>query len=205
MKLPLPAGNFRAYLFDCDGTIVDSMPLHYRAWSQTLAAYGCHFDEQLFYSWGGRPTVDIVSSLNQMQNLSMPVEKVAHDKEILYFELLPELQIIPEVVEHILENHKKIPFAVVSGGRRDSVVNALTTVGLLDRFEAFVTSDEYKNGKPAPDCYLMGAERLGVDPKDCLVFEDTEIGLQAARAAGMATVRVPMPWERNRASVPVTA
>jgi beta-phosphoglucomutase family hydrolase len=197
MKLQLPAGEFRAYLFDCDGTIVDSMPLHYVAWKKTLAKWGCGFDEKLFYSWGGRPTVDIVASLNEMNGLQMPLEEVAHEKELLYFELLPTLQVIPEVVEHINARQGQIPFAVVSGGRRESVVRSLAIVHLEDRFETMVTSDEYKNGKPAPDCFLMAAERLGVAPADCLVFEDTEIGIQAATAAGMTSVRVPMPWERN--------
>jgi HAD superfamily hydrolase (TIGR01509 family) len=78
----------------------------------------------------------------------------------------------------------------------------LAIVHLEDRFETMVTSDEYKNGKPAPDCFLMAAERLGVAPADCLVFEDTEIGIQAATAAGMASVKVPMPWERSSIASP---
>jgi beta-phosphoglucomutase family hydrolase len=197
MKLQLPPGQFRAYLFDCDGTIVDSMPLHYKAWKKALAKWGCTFDEELFYSWGGKPTVAIVASLNEMQGLQMPPEQVAHEKELLYFELLPELKAIPEVVEHIEAQHGRIPLAVVSGGRRESVVNSLTIVHLEDRFETIVSSDEYKNGKPAPDCFLMAAERLGIAPADCLVFEDTAIGIQAATAAGMTTVMVPFIPHRS--------
>jgi beta-phosphoglucomutase family hydrolase len=196
MKLQLPAGEFRAYLFDCDGTIVDSMPLHYVAWKKALAKWGCSFDEKLFYSWGGRPTVDIVASLNELNGLQMPPEEVAHEKELLYFELLPTLQVIPEVVEIINARQGQIPFAVVSGGKRESVVRSLKIVHLEDCFETMVTADDYKNGKPAPDCFLMAAERLGISPADCLVFEDTETGIQAATAAGMKTVKVPLPFER---------
>ena len=197
MKLKLPVGNFRAYLFDCDGTIVDSMPLHYIAWKAALGEWGCEFDEELFYAWGGKPTDVIIRTLNEMNGLKMPVEALAQYKEELYFDLLPRLKVIPEVVEHIEARHGQLPFAVVSGGRRSSVVRSLTTLGLLDKFEAIVGADDYTHGKPAPDAFLLAAERLGMAPADCLVFEDTEIGIQAATAAGMASVKVPPPWERN--------
>jgi beta-phosphoglucomutase family hydrolase len=197
MKLKLPVGNFRAYLFDCDGTIVDSMPLHYIAWKAALGEWGCEFDEELFYAWGGKPTDVIISTLNEMNGLKMPVEALAQYKEELYFDLLPRLKVIPEVVEHIEARHGQLPFAVVSGGRRSSVVRSLTALGLLEKFETIVGADDYTRGKPAPDAFLLAAERLGVAPADCLVFEDTEIGIQAATAAGMASVKVPPPWERN--------
>ena len=196
MKLPLPAGTFRAYLFDCDGTIVDSMPLHYIAWKTALAEWGCTFDEGLFYSWGGKPVHEIISTLNAMQGLSMPVAVVGKRKEGLYYELLPQLKAIPEVLEHIEAQHGQIPFAVVSGGHVSSVTRSLTTVNLLDRFETIVGAEDYVNSKPAPDAFLLAAERLGVEPRDCLVFEDTELGIEAATAAGMASVRVPMPSQR---------
>lgn len=196
MKLNLPAGNFRAYLFDCDGTIVDSMPLHYIAWKKSLAEWDCVYDEKLFYAWGGRPIREIISLLNEMQGLNMPVEAVAARKESLYFELLPQLKAIPEVLEHIDLQYGRIPMAVVSGSRRDSVVGSLTVTNLLDKFDTLVCAEDYKNGKPAPDGFLLAAERLGVAPAECLVFEDTELGIQAATAAGMASVKVPLPFER---------
>jgi HAD superfamily hydrolase (TIGR01509 family) len=196
MKLPLPAGTFRAYLFDCDGTIVDSMPLHYIAWKTALAEWSCTFDEGLFYSWGGKPVDEIISTLNAMQGLSMPVAVVSKRKEGLYYQLLPQLKAIPEVLEHIEAQHGRIPFAVVSGGHVSSVTRSLTTVNLLDRFEIIVGAEDYVNSKPAPDAFLLAAERLGVEPRDCLVFEDTELGIEAATAAGMASIRVPMASQR---------
>jgi len=197
MKLKLPAGSFRAYLFDCDGTIVDSMPLHYKAWKKALGEWNCSFDEGLFYSWGGRPVREIIGSLNQMNGLEMPVELLAQRKEDYYHDQLPQLQTIPEVVEVIEAEHGRIPLAVVSGSRRNSVVNSLSTVHLLDKFETIVAAEDYKNGKPAPDGFLLAAERLGVAQKECLVFEDTEMGIQAATAAGMASVLVPGPLDRK--------
>ena len=197
MKLQLPPGAFRAYLFDCDGTIVDSMPLHYIGWKTVLDEWSCPFDEELFYAWGGRPPNEIVSALNEMHGLKMPVESLAERKENLYFELLPRLKAVPEVLEHIHDQYGRIPFAVVSGSNRQSVIKSLTTTNLLDKFDTIVASEDYKNSKPAPDAFLLAAERLGVAPADCLVFEDTEMGLKAAAAAGMATVRVPLPFERQ--------
>ena len=118
-------------------------------------------------------------------------------KESLYFDLLPKLKAIDEVVQHIDAQHGRIPFAVVSGGRRDSVIRSLTTVNLLDRFEAIVGAEDYIRSKPAPDAFLLAAERLGVAPGSCLVFEDTDLGIEAATAAGMASVRVPPPLKRR--------
>jgi len=200
MKLELPAGDFDAYLFDCDGTIVDSMPLHYKAWKQILGEWNCEFSEERFYAWGGMPIVEIISTLNKEYGLSMPVETLAARKESLYFELLPELRPVPEVVEHVLAMHGKIPFAVVSGSTRDSVVASLTALRLLDRFDALVCAGEYQNSKPHPEAFLLAAEKLGVAPNACLVFEDTDMGIQAATAAGMKSARVPPPWIRNPVS-----
>lgn len=205
MKLELPAGDFRAYLFDCDGTIVDSMPLHYRAWKQALGEWGCAFPEDLFYAWGGKPVQEIISELNKMNGLNMPVEKLGEYKEGLYFQQLPTLQVIPEVLEHIDAQYGKIPFAVVSGGRRTSVVNSLTIVGLIDKFPAIVGAGDYARSKPAPDPFLLAAEKLGVAPEHCLVFEDTDLGIQAATAAGMKSVLVPGPMARAKAAGTATA
>ena len=197
MQLEIPAGPFRAYIFDCDGTVVDSMPLHYRAWKAALAEWNCDFPEDLFYSWGGKPVRNIIADLNQIYSLAMPIDSLAVRKVALYLAQLPSLKAIPEVVEHITAQHGRIPFAVASGSRKDSVVGSLTTVGLLDRFDAIVTAGDYIQAKPAPDCFLLAAQRLGVAPKDCLVFEDTQLGIQAATAAGMASVMVPFIMHRS--------
>ena len=196
MKLQLPPGPHDAYLFDCDGTIVDSMPLHYIAWKKILAEWNCHFDEHHFYSLGGTPIAEIVSMLNKQHGLSMPVEAVCTRKEELYYELLPQLKAIPEVLEHIHARHGEIPFAVVSGGTREAVTASLNTLEILDRFDTLVCAEDYKNGKPHPEAFLLAAGRLGVAPARCLVFEDTDLGIQAATAAGMPSVKIPPSWER---------
>ncbi len=199
MKLTLPPGKFQAYLFDCDGTVADSMPLHYIAWKKALDEWNCPFDEELFYSLGGVPPIEIVVRLNAMNDLNMPVDEVSVRKENYYYDQLPHLKPVPEVVEHVEAQYGKIPFGVVSGSTRESVTNSLSAIGLLDRFQTIVASEDYKRSKPAPDAFLLAAERLGVPPASCLVFEDADIGIQAATAAGMASVRVPNPLERRAA------
>jgi beta-phosphoglucomutase-like phosphatase (HAD superfamily) len=197
MKLTLPARGFQAYLFDCDGTIADSMPLHYVAWTQALSEWRCEFPEPLFYSWGGTPTPEIIAKLNQRYGLQMPVDQVARRKEVLYLENISRLTAVPEVLEHIELSHGKVPFAVVSGDSRETVTASLTALKLLDRFETLVCAGDYRRGKPDPEPFLIAAARLRVTPDDCLVFEDTDLGIQAATAAGMASVKVPPPWERT--------
>lgn len=199
MTLKLPAGPFKAYLFDCDGTIADSMPLHYVAWKKALGEHGCEFPEDVFYAWGGMPAAKIIATLAAQQGLTIPVEEVEHRKEAMYYDLLPELQAVPEVLEHIDLSHGHIPFAVVSGGTRESVTKSLTTLGILDKFDTLVCAEDYARPKPDPEPFLTAAARLNVAPADCLVFEDTEMGIQAATAAGMASVKILQPWERKLA------
>ncbi|SBT37862.1 HAD family hydrolase [Micromonospora auratinigra] len=196
MVLILPPGDFGAYLFDCDGTIVDSMPVHHRAWCAALDEWGCELPEDLFYAWGGRPVADIIVDLNERHGLDMPVDAVARRREEAYQSFLPELTAVPEVLAHLEDAYGRVPFAVVSGSTRESVTASLAALGLLEKFETLVCAGDYARAKPDPECFLLGARRLGVPPERCLVFEDTDLGVQAATAAGMAAVRVPMPWER---------
>ena len=197
MQLKLPAGDFRAYLFDCDGTIADSMPIHYIAWSRALGEWGCPFPEDRFYAWGGLPAEAIIARLNKEHGLHMPVAEVAAHKENYYYQSLQQLQAVPEVLAQINAAYGRIPFAVVSGSTRESVVKSLTQLKLLEKFPVRICAEDYTHSKPNPECYLKAATALNVDPAYCLVFEDTDMGIEAAKAAGMAWVRVPAPWERK--------
>lgn len=198
-RLALPEGDFQAYLFDCDGTIADSMPLHFIAWKQALGECNCRsFTEALFYAWGGLPVAEIIARLNQLDGLTMPLDGVRKRKEALYFAMLPRLTAVPEVLEHIELQHGRIPFAVVSGSTRDSVLQSLDRLGLTDKFPLLVCAGDYVHSKPHPEPFLLAARKLGVKPENCLVFEDTEFGIQSAQAAGMGWVKVPLPWERAK-------
>jgi HAD superfamily hydrolase (TIGR01509 family) len=199
MTLELPAGDFVAYLFDCDGTLADSMPLHYLAWKEALAEYDCPFPEDQFYAMGGLPVIVALEQLNAQHGLKIPLEAFAERKEALYYQLLPSLKAVPEVLEHVHAMHGKIPFAVVSGSTRESVTLTLEALGLLHFFDTMVCAGDYTHGKPDPEPFLMAASKLGVEPAHCLVFEDAEPGIQSAIAAGMQWVRIPHPRERASA------
>src|SRR5579863_6872367 len=159
MSLKLPAGDFKAYLFDCDGTVADSMPPHYIAWKRALDEWGAIFTEEQFYGWGGLPAEVVIERLNREQGLQMVPALVAEHKEEFYYESLPDLKAVPEVLEHVLEGFGRIPMAIVSGSTRESVVASLTTLGLLDRFDTLVCAGDYVHGKPNPEPFLMAAER----------------------------------------------
>lgn len=198
-RLQLPAGEFRALLFDCDGTIADSMPLHYVAWKRALGEHGCEFPEDIFYAWGGMPAAEIIATLGRQQGIVMPIAEVELRKEALYYEMLPDLRAVPEVLAEIDRNWAgtKLPMAVVSGSTPDSVTRSLVALGLLDRFDTLVCAGDYTKSKPDPEPFLTAAARLGVAPEHCMVFEDTEMGIQAATAAGMASVKILQPRERK--------
>ena len=172
------------------------MPLHYMAWNKVLGEYGAEFDEALFYSWGGMPVAEIIAALNQKHGLTMPIQETRERKERMYFANLTQLEAVPEVLEHIHLSHGHIRFAVVSGSTRDSVVASLDALGILDRFETLVCAGDYVKAKPDAEPFLLAASKLGVAPQDCLVFEDTAMGIAAATAAGMKSVKVLQPWER---------
>jgi len=191
MNLDIPDGQFAAYIFDCDGTIADTMPLHYRAWHEVIEEEGAEFPEDLFYSWGGRPGQEIVISLNERCGLNMDPDTVVHRKEEHFLALLHEVQPIEPVIEIARNLAGTVPLAVASGGMRHLVTKTLAHLGVGDIFQAIVCAEDYTNGKPAPDPFLEAARRLGVEPEGCLVFEDSPTGIQSAQAAGMAYVFVP--------------
>ncbi len=189
----IPDGDFDAYIFDCDGTLAHTMPLHYQAWSVALARQSVLFPEPLFYELGGVPTVTIVGILNERFGHRMNPEATALQKEEVFLELIPQTTPIEPVVALVHQLYGKKPLAVASGGHRHIVQKTLEALGIADRFDAILGVEDYPNGKPAPDPYLEAARRLGVDPRRCLAFEDTPTGIEAATAAGMQTVLVPRP------------
>jgi beta-phosphoglucomutase family hydrolase len=186
----LPAGDFRALIFDCDGTLADNMPLHYEAWSRAMRDFGGSYPEELFYRWGGVPTAEIVRRLNARFALAMDVEAVVLRKEHYYRESIPRVEAKHEVVAVVRAYHGTLPLAVASGGHRDLVERTLQALSIRDCFQAVIAAEDYERGKPHPDPFLAAAERLQVPPAHCLVFEDTDTGADAARAAGMACVLV---------------
>jgi HAD superfamily hydrolase (TIGR01509 family) len=197
MNLDIPTRAFAGYIFDCDGTIADSMPLHYRAWSAAMQAMGGQFPEPLYYEWGGMPSDVIVAKLNGLFSLNLNVAETVRRKESAYLECVHEVGPVAPVLEFARNLQNKSPMAIASGGHRELVEATLTALEIIGMFDAIVCAEDYKNGKPAPDPYLEAARRLGVPSGECLVFEDTPTGVEGARAAGMECVLVPTA-ERTR-------
>ncbi|MCX6970369.1 MAG: HAD family phosphatase [Verrucomicrobia bacterium] len=191
MDIAFPTRRFGGYIFDCDGTIADTMPLHFRAWTRAMEECGGQFPEELFYSWGGKPTGIIVGELNAMFGLSLEVEKTVRRKEDYYLSLVSEVTPVQPVLDFAKSIHGAAPMAIASGGHRELVEASLSALGITELFGAVVCAEDYANGKPAPDAFLEAARRLGVPPEDCVVFEDSPTGIAAAEAAGMAHVFVP--------------
>ncbi len=196
MKLEIPNRAFGGYIFDCDGTIADNMPLHYRAWSMAMADFGGEYPEDLFYAWGGRPTAVIVGLLNEKYGLAMDVDETVRRKENYYLALIPEVVPVPEVLEIVKSMHGTVPLSVASGGHRELVEATLDVLGIRDLFQAIVCAEDYERGKPHPAPFLLAAKLMTVPPQDCVVFEDSPTGIDAAKAAGMSWVHVPGPMER---------
>lgn len=193
IELKVPKLEYKALIFDLDGTLVDSMPAHFKAWCKALEDQGQPgvFPEDVFYAMGGRPTRDIVKVINGEQGLHLDADQVASSKKRHYLKSLSLIEMIPAVAKIAEENRGRVPMAVASGSSREVVEKTLQTLGVSDWFDEVVSSNEVANGKPAPDVFLEAASRIGVDPKDCVVFEDARSGIIAARAAGMEVVAVP--------------
>ncbi len=193
MRLQIPEGEFNGYIFDLDGTLADTMPLHYRAWEQALRNAGLEgrLDEDYFYELGGVPSRRVALLLGRHHGVKLDPERVYKDKEAIFMGSLQKLELIGPVVEFARKASTTHPVALASGGTRDVVRSTLEKTGLAPLFPVVVTADDVEHGKPAPDMFLLAARLMGVAPVSCLVFEDGQPGIQAAEAAGMKWVHVP--------------
>ena len=194
MKLILPDRTYGGYIFDCDGTLVDSMPLHFRAWSASFVHNSApwQWSEDEFYANAGVPDRITVLELNERYGADLCPDLVHEYKAEWYARHLHEIQPITAVAE-LARRYSAAGsrFSVASGSDLALVVPSLGQTGLGDLFEIIITPAQVRHGKPAPDMFLLAAERMGVAPEDCLVFEDGQAGIDAAVAAGMDWVFVP--------------
>lgn len=182
--------EIRGIIFDCDGTLADTMPLHWKAWNSITARHGLHFSEERFYALGGVPSRDILKMLCAEQGKQLDCLAVAKEKEEAYLPFLAQVKPIEIVVAVAEANHGKLPMAVASGGMRHIIEQVLKRLRIRHYFDAMVTSEDVKHQKPAPDIFLEAARRIAVAPQNCRAYEDTDLGLQAIRAAGMEAIDV---------------
>jgi len=195
MKLEIPDREFRGYIFDLDGTLIDSMPVHYRAWDAAMREVGIEgpLDEELFYSLGGVPTPIVAVKMAEHYGITIDADAVDRRKEALFASMMAEVEIIDEVVSFAREVAQRYPVAIATGGAAEVALPTIRNAGLSDLFAVVITPADVApgRGKPAPDMFLEAARRMGVPPEDCLVFEDAVPGIEAAKAAGMGVVVVP--------------
>jgi HAD superfamily hydrolase (TIGR01509 family) len=180
-----PEKLYKGYIFDCDGTVAHSMPIHYAAWRQTAEENGILMTEELFYSLGGVPTTRIVEILNEKFGTNLDPEQVARRKEAVYLENMANMQPIEEVAAFARKVAKFAKVSIASGGYLPVVLETLEAIGFKDFFPVVVTTEQVSRGKPFPDIFLEAAKRMGVPPNECLVLEDSPAGIDAAKAAGM--------------------
>ncbi len=200
-RVTIPERVFGGYIFDLDGTLVESMPMHHRAWQFALKENGAPkeiFGWNEFVAHGGMAAVDIVKDLNARYSLSMDPYTVAEEKRNQYAVLLEkgDLEVIPETVNLVRSlRARNIPYAIGTGSFMPGALATLRAAKLENLFSIIVTPEDVPHGKPAPDIFLKAAERMGINPEECVVFEDAEPGMRAAIAAGMTCVRV-LPYDR---------
>jgi HAD superfamily hydrolase (TIGR01509 family) len=190
-----PTDGFEAVIFDCDGTLVHSMPAHFEAWCEALAIHGAGgvLKEDVFYAMGGRPTKDIVVELNSEYNLHLDPEGVAISKREAFLKRIDSLVLIEEVAAFARSLRGRVPMAIATGGTRMVIEKTLRATGTSDWFDEVVTADDVSEGKPSPEIFLRAAHLLNVHPSKCLVVEDAPAGFVAAHAAGMEVIAIPSP------------
>ena len=187
-----------AAIFDLDGTLADTMPVHYSVWTEIAARYGITFPEDRFYSMGGVPTAKIAATLAAEQGLAIDPVAVAREKEQMVLSRVGDVKPIAAVVEIARRCRDAGPVAIASGGSRAMVERTLRQIGLFDWFPVIVTAEDTTRHKPEPDVFLEAARRLGVPAAICTVYEDTELGLEAARRAGMRGIDVRPLYTQTR-------
>ena len=177
-------------IFDCDGTVVDTMPIHYAAWCSTTSKHGLEFPEDRFYALGGVSPFEVLRMLSEEQGVKIDADAVTFQKEAKYMELINDAEEISEVMQIVRENHGKLPMAIASGGTHETVEGILQHCSIRHYFDAIVTSQDVSNPKPAPDTFLEAARRINVAPEKCRAYEDADMGIKAIIAAGMEPVDV---------------
>ena len=182
--------NYKALIFDLDGTLADTMPVHYKACQIVCNKYGFDFPEDFFYAEAGKPTLVVFELLMKKLGKDLDGRLLGIEKEAVFLSLIHEVKPLDLIAEIAIFNKGKVPMAIGSGGQRRSVDLTLEAIGMANYFDVIVSCDDVKKFKPNPETFIKAATQMNVAPKDCLVFEDGDLGIDAARDGGMMVVDV---------------
>jgi beta-phosphoglucomutase-like phosphatase (HAD superfamily) len=182
--------SIAALIFDCDGTLADSMPLHWEASQAVFTRHGLTLDQRQFYAWSGVPTREIVRRLAAAQEIEVDLDLVVSEKEAWFQGNIHRVAPVEWVVEEVRRYRGRLPMAVASGGLRAMVELQIEHVGLAGAFDVLVTAEDTRHPKPDPQVFLEAARRMGVAPERCRVYEDADLGIEAARRAGMQWIDI---------------
>jgi len=188
--MTIDVDRYKGLIFDMDGTLIDTMPSHVEAWRQAAEKFNFPFDDKWLHSMGGMPSIKIVVEINRVYGLNLNPKEVSDFKMAVFSGLDENGDLIDDTTQVFKAYLGKKKIAVGTGSQRVSATKLLTRVGLLDKLDALVTATDVENHKPHPDTFLKACEKIGLSPKECVVFEDTEIGKRAAHAGGMDCVMV---------------
>ncbi|WP_416308331.1 HAD family hydrolase [Neptunicella sp. SCSIO 80796] len=186
----LDLSKYQGIVFDMDGTLIDSMGAHMRAWQQACEAFGIPFDHDYMHGLGGVPTKKTAEILNDKYQLNHSPEEVASRKRDFWIAMGESPAIIEETVNVLKHYRGKLKIGIGTGAERPHAEKMLQDTGLLDMVETLVTATDVTHGKPHPETFLTVARNMGIEPQYCVVFEDTQIGAEAASRAGMDCILV---------------
>ncbi len=187
-----PRRAYAGYIFDCDGTLADTMPMHHAAWNHSLKVAGATFEfpYALMCQWGGKSMRHTLEDLNRMHACSLDLQTVRKAQAEFFSQGTFQIKPVEPIVAIARSLHGKFPIAVASGGQKAHVFETLKTIGVDSIFNVVVTQEDVVNNKPAPDIFLLAAKKMGVEPSECLVYEDSPTGISAAMSAGMDYIKV---------------
>ena len=185
-KIHIPP-NIRGLIFDCDGTLVDSMPLHMEAWKAAFMKYDVYYNEDFLFSLKGMKETEIIDLYNKKFNTILNPQQMVNAKHKFFIENISSVKRIEQIVQIAEHYYEKLPLAVVSGSVSKIVTLELKAIGIINLFKVILTADDPYKPKPSPDIFLATASILNLNPKSCLVYEDGDAGLEAASRAGMET------------------